>query len=119
MSLRIVNNKRIDMTDDEFKLFQGICESYSRDNFNGKELFNELFETDEDGLIICLKPPTKMFSFEVTIFLLNLMTHQHLRKIYKEHDEALKEVYTVLNELKSAKKDLNIQNSQLSSAPKE
>ncbi len=74
-------------------------ESYSKDNFDGKQLFDNLFETDKDGLIICLKPPTKTFTLEVVTFLQNLMVHQHLRKIYKDFSEEIKEVRTLKNEL--------------------
>ncbi|SRR5260221_4669354 len=92
MTLRILNNKRIELTDDEYKIYEGIVESYSKDNFDGKQLFDNLFETDNDGLIVCLKPPTKTFSFEVCIFVSNLMVHQHLRKIYKDFSDEVKEV---------------------------
>lgn len=99
MTLRILNNKRIEMTDDEFTIYQGIVESYSKDNFDGKQLFDNLFETDNDGLIVCLKPPTKTFSFEVVAFIQNIMVHQHLRKIYKDFSAEIKEVRELKREL--------------------
>lgn len=98
--LRLINNKRIDLTQEEFDLYEKLCKTYSRDNFDGKDLFVELFETDKDGMIIFLRPPTSTFSMEIIIFLQNIMTHQHLRKIYKEHDEAMKEMKELLNELR-------------------
>ncbi len=100
MTLRILNNKRIEMTEDEYRIYEGIVESYSKDNFDGKQLFDNLFETDKDGLIVCLKPPTKTFSFEVVTFLQNLMLHQHLRKIYSDFSSEIKEVRELKNELK-------------------
>lgn len=98
--LRIINNKRIDLTQEEFELYEKLCKTYSRDHFDGKDLFNDLFETDKDGMIVFLRPPSSTFSMEIVIFLQNIMTHQHLRKIYKEHDEALSELKSLLNELR-------------------
>lgn len=85
IQLRIVDNKRIQMTKEEFDLYQKICNSYPE----GKDLFKGLFETDDDGLIIFLIPPTKQFSMEVVLFLQNLMLQQHIRKIYSDFEKAL------------------------------
>lgn len=98
--LRIINNKKINLTEEEYNLYEKLCKTYTRNHFDGKDLFNDLFETDEDGLIIFLKPPSATFSMEIVIFLQNIMTHQHLRKIYKEHNEAINELKTLLNELR-------------------
>lgn len=100
MSLRLINNKRIDLTDEEYKIYEQLCMSYSRDNFNGKDLFNDLFETDNEGLIIFLRPPTQTFSMEIIVFLQIIMTHQHLRKVYEEHNQAMEEMKNILNEIK-------------------
>ena len=78
MSLRIIDNKRVDLTDAEWLLYQDICKSYSRLNFNGSDLFKGLFETDQNGIIIFLRPPTTRTSMEVFMFLVNIMIHQHL-----------------------------------------
>lgn len=87
--LRIVANKRVEMTDDEFQLYQRICNSYPQ----GKDLFRDLFETDDEGMIVFLVPPTKEFSMEVVLFLQNLMVHQHMRKVYRDHESALDELF--------------------------
>jgi len=109
--LRLINNKRIELTDEEFKLYENLCMSYNRDNFQGKDLFNDLFETNEQGLIIFLKPPTQTFSMEIILFLQNIMVHQHLRLIYSEHNQALDElknikaeISNILSEIKSSSK---------------
>jgi len=104
MSLRLINNKRIDLTDQEYKTYEELCASYTRDNFNGKDLFNDLFETNEQGLIIFLKPPTQTFSMEIIIFLQNVMVHQHLRMIYAEFEEAMSDMKNILSELKTSSK---------------
>jgi len=95
---KIIANKRIDITADEYSLYEQISAGYP----NGKDLFRGLFETDENGIITCLIPPKKKFSMEIVIFLQNIMVHQHLRLVYKEHNEAIKE----LNELKTEAKKL-------------
>jgi len=109
--LRLINNKRIFLTNEEYAIYEQLCASYSRDNFNGKDLFNGLFETDDEGLIIFLNPPTQTFSMEIIIFLQNIMVHQHLRKIYQEHEQALNElknmkseISNILNEIKVSSK---------------
>jgi len=94
---QIIDNKRVEMTNDEWVMYNNVCNAHQP---YGKDLFKGLFETNEDGVIIYLLPPQKKFSMEVIIFLQNLMIHQHLRRIYKEHDEALKEIRQALKELK-------------------
>jgi hypothetical protein len=86
--LRLLDNKRIDMTNEEYDLYEKICNSYPK----GKDLFRGLFETDGEGVIMFLIPPEKEFSMEVVMFLQNLMLQQHLRRIYKEHNAALAEL---------------------------
>ena len=94
---KIIDNKKVEMTNDEHRMYLAICDAHEP---YGKSLFKDLFEVDEDGLIQYLKPPTKKFSLEVVVFLQNLMLHQHLRKIYREHDEALKEITDLISEVK-------------------
>lgn len=85
MAIRIVNNKKLEMTDDEFRMYQAICRSYDEGNTKGSDLFIDLFETDNDGIIVFLKPPSKRAtSLEVFLFLVSLMTQQHLRVIYNQ-----------------------------------
>ena len=76
--IRIIDNKKIDLTNDEWELYQKIAESYDRPNFQGKDLFKGLFETDENGMIIFLRPPTTYTSMEVFMFLVSVMVHQHV-----------------------------------------
>ena len=100
--LKIIDNKRIEMTQDEFKIYEQICASYKQ----GKILFSGLFETDENGIIVCLIPPKKVFTMEVTQFLQNLMVHQHMRIIISEHNEAMKELNELKGDLLKLKNDL-------------
>jgi hypothetical protein len=80
MSIRVVDNKRLEMTQDEWGMYEKIVKSYTTLTNKGEDLFMDLFETDASGIIIFLKPPSKrQTSFEVFLFLMSLMQHQHLR----------------------------------------
>ena len=76
------------MTDHEYEAYNQICTAYVQ----GKDLFKDLFETDENGVIIFIKTPNKMFSLEALLFIQNLMVHQHLRIIYKEFNKSMEEL---------------------------
>jgi len=79
MTLRIIDNKCIDLTDSEWELYQSICKSYDANHRQGKDMFMGLFETNKEGIIIFLKPPTQKYSsMEVYMFLVGIMVHQHL-----------------------------------------
>jgi hypothetical protein len=98
--IRIVDNKKLEMTDDEYKLYQSICVSYDRQSFKGKELFVGLFESDDSGNILFLIPPSsRQTSLEVVIYLVNLMTQQQLRLANKKIDDFLLEVKGKVNKL--------------------
>src|ERR1700688_234590 len=80
MTIRIVDSKKLNMTEDEYKMFQKIVKSYTTATNSGEDLFRDLFETDDQGIIMFLKPPSKFrTSFEVFLFLMSLSQHQHLR----------------------------------------
>jgi hypothetical protein len=95
--MKIIDNKKIDLTEDEYETYLRISAEYKQ----GKDLFRDLFETNEDGLIIFIKPPKRIFSMEIVVFLQNIMVHQHLRKIYAEHEQAMKELKELINQVKS------------------
>ena len=79
------------MTDDEWDIYQKICQSYTDLTGKGEDLFIDLFETNDEGIIILLKPPSKRrTSLEVFLFLMALMQHQHLRLMWKEVGELKK-----------------------------
>jgi hypothetical protein len=66
-----------------------MCESYSRPNFNGADIFMEMFDTNGEGIITFVKPPEKRaFTMEAYCFLTSLMVNQHLR-ISHQLNEAL------------------------------
>ena len=59
MPIRIVCNKKLDMTDDEFKMYENIVKSYTTANNKGEDLFIDLFESNNEGIITFLIPPSK------------------------------------------------------------
>lgn len=92
--IQIIDNKKVEMTPDEHQMYLRIVKSYTNLTNKGEDLFIDLFETDENGVIIFLKPPSKrQTSFEVFLFLMALMQHQHLRIMRKQVDDAIKELH--------------------------
>lgn len=91
---KIIANKRVEITPDEFAIYEQICAGYP----DGKNLFQGLFETNDEGIITCLIPPKKKFAMDIVIYLQNLIVQQHLRLIYQEHNEALKELKALMTE---------------------
>lgn len=89
----IIDNKKIDMTSDEWAMYEKIVKSYTSLTNRGEDLFIDLFESDDNGIIIFLKPPSKrQTSFEVFLFLMSLMQHQHLRLMQKQIDDLCDQV---------------------------
>jgi hypothetical protein len=93
MSIHVVDNKKIEMTQDEWDMYNKIVKSYTTATNKGEDLFQDLFETDDKGIIIFLKPPSKrLTSLEVFLFLMSIMQHQHLRLMRQQVDELCQEV---------------------------
>jgi hypothetical protein len=95
--IRIIDNKKVSLVDDEFNYYVKICRDYDRANFKGEQLFIDHFEANEDGIILFVKPPTKKYSsLEVYCFLISLMVNQHLRLCHSQIDSLVKETKQVL-----------------------
>lgn len=93
MAIRVVNNRKLEMTDDEWDMYQKIVLSYTDVTGKGEDLFIDLFEANDEGIIVFLKPPSKRrTSLEVFLFLMSLMQHQHLRLMHIQIDEAVAEI---------------------------
>lgn len=93
MTIRVVDSKRLDMTDDEWGIYNNIVKSYTTVSNKGEDYFMELFETNDDGIIMFLRPPSKrQTSLEVFLFLMSLQCHQHLRLMHNQIDEAVGEI---------------------------
>jgi hypothetical protein len=79
--MRIIDHKKIDLTNEEWTMYQEICKSYTQEPYRkGEDLFQDLFESNDDGIILFVKPPrTKFTSMEVFLFLVSVMNNQHIR----------------------------------------
>lgn len=93
--IRIIDNRKIDLTEDEWKIYQKICRAYDIDkrDIKGEDLFTDLFETDKNGIITFLKPPTTVTSMEVFLFLVSVMVHQHLGTACDHIDQEIAEMH--------------------------
>lgn len=84
---RIIDHKQVDLSDDEWRLYQEICKSYDKPTAPGKQLFSDLFEVDDNGIIIFIKPPRSKFTtMEIWLFIMSIFCHQHIREMYKIGD---------------------------------
>ncbi len=91
--IRIIDNKKVNLTDQEFNLYNEICQAYTTPRFKGEVLFKDLFESDEDGIIIFIKPPSKeVASLEVYLYVVSIMVHQHLRISTSQHGREIQEL---------------------------
>jgi hypothetical protein len=95
------------MTDDEWAMYQKIVKSYTTATNKGEDLFIDLFETDDNGIIIFLKPPSRFrTSFEVFLFLMALFQHQHLRLMYQQVGEISQQMKNKIQELNQLQEKL-------------
>lgn len=100
MPICVIDNKRVDLTSDEWNLYQKIVKSYTTTTNKGEDLFIDLFETDENGIILFLKPPTKrQTSFEIIIFLMLIQQNQHLRLMHSEVESVCKQMKDKMREI--------------------
>jgi hypothetical protein len=107
--LRIIDNKRVELTDAEYALFNSICEAYDQPpHVRGADLFKDLFETDNNGMIIFLRPPAgkRYISMEIYMFLVSVMVHQHLGFACKQVDSFISEGRGVIKEARQLVKKL-------------
>ena len=76
------------MSESEWEMYQKIVKSYTTLSNKGEDMFIDLFETNDDGIIMFLKPPSKRHtSLEVFLFLMSLFQHQHTRLMYAQVDD--------------------------------
>jgi hypothetical protein len=100
MACHIVNNKKLDMTNDEYVLYQKIIKSYTTPTNKGEDLFMDLFETDDAGIIKFLRPPSiRQTSLEIFLFLVVLQNQQHMRLMQAQVDDICSQMKTKLKEL--------------------
>ena len=98
--IRVIDHKKVELTDDEFAMYQKICRSYDRPNFKGEDLFSEHFNSNDDGIITFVLPPSKKYTtMEVFCFLISIMVNQHLRLVHKQTDILVKETKEAIDKL--------------------
>ena len=84
MTLRVIDFKQIDMTDEEFGFYNQLIESFTSGHYSGKEQFHDMFDVDSDGCISMIRTPLgKEVGWAIIVFLQNLMINQRLRRIEK------------------------------------
>ncbi len=100
--IRLIDHKKVDMTNDEYKMFKDICRSYDDKNANrkGEDLFVDHFEVNSEGIITFVKPPSKRYSsLEVYCFLISIMQNQHMRILYEQNKMLIKETSKKVQEI--------------------
>lgn len=100
--IRIVDHKKIEMTNGEYTMYREICRSYDdpKSNRKGEDLFIDLFEVNGEGIITFVKPPRQRYSsMEVFCFLISLMQNQHMRILYEQNKKLIEETKIQLQEL--------------------
>lgn len=98
MSFVIIDKKKVDLTTDEYNTYKKIITSYTIQPYQkGEDFFIDLFEVDEDGIIIFLKPPSqRQVSLEIFLFVMSIMAHQHMRRNQDQVNAACKKMNEVL-----------------------
>jgi hypothetical protein len=100
MPLFVIDHKKVNLTLDEWNMYQKIVKSYTTTTNKGEDLFIDLFEVDENGIIMFLKPPSKrQTSFEVFLFLMAIQQQQHIRIMYDQISDVCKQVKDKLAEI--------------------
>ncbi len=91
-NIKIIDNKKILMSHDEWKYYKNLCRAYDTDYQKGEEFFREHFETNSSGVITFVRPPHKKYSsLEIYTFLISIMINQHLRLMHDQVDSLVKE----------------------------
>jgi hypothetical protein len=98
--MNVIDHKKVDLTSDEYALYQKIVKSYTTTTNKGEDYFQDLFEVNDDGIIIFLRPPsTKQTSFEIFMFLVSIFQQQHMRLLYKQVEGIAEEMKNKCKEL--------------------
>ena len=105
--IKIICNRKVDMTPNEYAIYQKIVKSYTTNTNRGEDLFIDLFETDNNGIIVSLIPPSKRHTtLEVFLFLLSLQSHQTMRMMQKQVDDVCLQMKTKMTEIESKLQEL-------------
>jgi len=95
MPFRIVDHKKVDMTDEEHAYYRKLVNAFE----DGPSSFRDLFDVDADGCISFIRPPVgRQVPWAVIIFLQNLMINQHERRRDAILEQRLAEIERRLSE---------------------
>ena len=84
MSIRVIDYKGVEMTNEEYEYYKEVVDSFSDGTYSGREQFRDVFNVDDDGCITMIKPPLrKQIAWAVLFFLQNLMINQRIRRMEK------------------------------------
>jgi len=98
--IKVIDNKKIELTDYEWETYQNIVKSYNNVCGDGKILFRDLFETDNDGIILHLNPPSKnKTTMEVFLFLMSVYQSQHIRLMYSRIEDLCDQINQKMQEI--------------------
>lgn len=80
--IRVIDYKKVEMMDEEYEYYQKIVNEFTQGNYDGKEQFKGMFDTDDDGCITIIHLPLKKeVAWVVIVFLQNLMLNQRIRRM--------------------------------------
>lgn len=78
--MKVIDYKKVDMTDEEHNYYKELVTQFTDDTTKGTEYFKDLFDVDDDGFIMLIKP-TKSIPWAILFFIQQLMISQRLRII--------------------------------------
>ena len=75
--IRFIDHKKIELTDLENSYYEELVDTFSRDDFDAKTYFCDLFETNNVGIVQIIKP-SKPIPQSIVFFIQNVMINQRL-----------------------------------------
>lgn len=80
--IRVIDYKKVEMMDEEYEYYQKLVKEFTQGNYDGKEQFKDMFDTDDDGCITMIHLPLhKEIPWVTILFLQNLMLNQRIRRM--------------------------------------
>jgi hypothetical protein len=96
----IIDHKKIDMSQEDWDRYRKMIKSYTTVDMKGEDLFVDLFETNNDGIITTIKSPSnRRTSFEIFLFIIAIYQHQHMKLIHEQVDDICEQFKEKIKEL--------------------
>lgn len=95
--LKVIGGNQVDITEQEFEYYKYLSSQYS------VEIFNDLFSTDQDGIITRIAPisPTP---WVILFFVQNVMINQHLGSTNRRLDDMTKKFDEIASQIRRLKR---------------